>query len=165
MSKRNLPELETLNRALDDYRDVVVWKLGGVSEDDARRALVPSGTTIGGVVKHLAFVERWWFQAVLGQTEPEFPWTDEDPDADWRLESDDTVASVIALYEAECEKSRTIVAGFDGPDDLVPYSDDQISVRAVLVHMLDEVARHTGHMDILREQIDGGTGWGPPAAE
>ena len=73
------------------------------------------------------------------------------------------MASVIALYEAECQKSRTIVAAFDGPDALVPYSDDQISVRSVIVHMLEETARHVGHMDIIREQIDGGTGWGRPA--
>lgn len=165
MSEFNRSELDTLSRALDDYREIIEWKLVGVSEEDARRPLVPSGTTLGGVVKHLAFVERWWFQAVLGQGDPEFPWTEEDPDADWRLEPDDTVASVVALYRAECEASRRTLDGLDGPEALVPFRDDQTSVRSVLVHMLEETARHAGHMDILREQIDDSTGWGPPANE
>jgi uncharacterized damage-inducible protein DinB len=164
MSDTVMPEMETLNRALDEYRDVVAWKLDGISEEDARRPLVPSGTTLGGVVKHLAYVERWWFQAVLAQSNAEFPWTEEDPDADWRLHPDDTVAAIIAFYRAECEKSRAIVTALDGPDAIVPRPGGDTSVRSVLVHMLEETARHAGHMDILREQIDHSTGWGPPGA-
>lgn len=165
MSEPNLAELETLARALDDYRDIIVWKLDGLSEEDARRPLVPSGTNLLGVVKHLAFVERWWYQAVLGQSNPEFPWTEEDPDADWRLGDDDTIESVVALYAAECAKSRQVQGSFNDGADLVPFRDGETSVRGVIVHMLEETARHAGHMDIIREQIDGGTGWGPPRAE
>ena len=165
MSEPNLPELETLAQALDDYRNIVIWKLDGLSEEDARRPMVPSGTNLLGVVKHLAFVERWWFQAVLGQSNPEFPWTDDDPNADWRIDDDDTIESVTALYTAECVKSRQVQDSFNDGADLVPLRDGETSARSVIVHMLEETARHAGHMDILREQIDGGTGWGPPRTE
>ena len=165
MSEPNLGEMETLARALDDYRAVVVWKLEGLSEEDARRPMVPSGTNLLGVVKHLAFVERWWYQAVLGQSDPEFPWTEDDPDADWRIEDGDTVESIIALYGAECAKSREVHDSFADGADLVPFGDSETSARSVIVHMLEEIARHVGHMDIIREQIDGGTGWGPPRSE
>jgi hypothetical protein len=165
MSEPNLAELETLARALDDYRGIVVWKLDGLSEEEARRPMVPSGTNLLGIVKHLAFVERWWYQAVLGQGDPEFPWTDDDPDADWRIEDDDTLESVIALYAAECAASRRIHQSFNDGADVVPFRDGETSARSVVVHMLEETARHAGHMDIIREQIDGGTGWGPARTE
>ncbi len=165
MTGPNLTELKTLARALDDYRAIVIWKLEGLSEKDARRPVVPSGTNLLGVVKHLAFVERWWFQAVLGQGDPVFPWSDDDPDADWRIDGEDSIESVTSLYAAECAKSRRVQDSFSDGAALVPFRDGETSARGVIVHMLEETARHAGHMDIIREQIDGGTGWGPPSTE
>jgi uncharacterized damage-inducible protein DinB len=156
----NTPEKETLARYLDTYRAVVVWKLDGVGRDDAIRPMVRSGTSLAGIVKHLAYVERWWFQAVVGGRDVEFPGGEEDPDADWRLEPEETVEDIVALYRRECDVSRTIVDDLDSLDDT--FSDDQISARRILIHMVEETARHAGHADILRELIDGATGWGPP---
>ncbi len=163
MKDLNTPEIPTLARYLDTYRAVVKWKVEGLRREEAARPMVPSGTSLLGVVKHMAFVERWWFAAVLAQGDPEFPWSDDDPDADWRIGDDEDVASVIALYDAECERSREILAGFDDPDTTVPFRDEgMLSIRRVLVHMVEETARHAGHMDIMRELIDGTVGGFPP---
>src|SRR5210317_897968 len=127
MSEPDLAELETLAQALDDYRRIVVWKLDGLSEEEARRPLVPSGTNLVGIVKHLAYVERWWYQAVLGQSDPEFPWTEDDPDADWRIDDDDSIESVVALYTAECDKSRRVHDSLSDGAETVPYRDGETS--------------------------------------
>ena len=155
------PELATFARYLDSYRGVILWKLEGVSEEDARRPLVGSGTSLLSVVKHLAYVERWWFQAVLAGREVELPWSTDDPDADFRIEDDDTVESVRAFFEREWAISREILSGLDDPDAVFTFRDKQRSVRGILAHMLEEVARHAGHMDIIREQLDGATGGFP----
>lgn len=154
-------ELATYGRYLDSYRGVILWKLEGVSEEDARRPLVGSGTSLLSVVKHLGYVERWWFQAVLAGREVEFPWSTEDPDADFRLEDDDTVESVKAFFEGEWAISRDVLSGLDDPDAAISTGKRRQSVRSILAHMLEEVARHAGHMDIIREQLDGSTGGFP----
>ena len=163
MTEKNLPELGTLGRYLDVYRDVVRWKVGGVDLEAAKRPMVPSGTSLLGVVKHLAYVERWWFQSVIAGDDVDFPdWGTDDPDADFRITDEETVESVLAFYDGECERSRQILAGLDDPDSLRSVNGEDLSVRRILVHMVEEVARHAGHMDILRELIDGATGDFPP---
>ncbi len=154
----NTPELETLARYLDGYREVVLWKLAGVDEEAARRALVPSGTSLLGIVKHLAYVERYWYQRVIAGREVDVPWLDGDDDADWRLDPDDDIATVTALYEREVAESRRIHAELEDPEDTVAVDGDLVSVRRIVVHMVEEIARHAGHADILRELIDGTTG-------
>lgn len=154
----NTPEIETLTRYLDAYRRVVVWKLEGLDEAQVRRRLVPSATSLLGIVKHLAYVERHWFQRVIAGREVEIPWSDDDPDADWNIDDDETTADVVAFYEAEAEESRRILAEIDGPDHLCRVNDDEVSLRRILVHMVEETARHAGHADIIRELIDGTTG-------
>lgn len=154
----NTPELETLARYLDGYRDVILWKLEGVDEEQARRVLVPSLTSLLGMTKHLAYVERYWYQRVIAGRDVHIPWSDDDPDADWRIGEDETVGDVIRLYEAEVAESRRIHAALDDPDLLVDEDGDQVSVRRILIHMVEEVARHAGHADILRELIDGSVG-------
>ncbi|HET8788972.1 MAG TPA: DUF664 domain-containing protein, partial [Actinomycetes bacterium] len=88
------------------------------------------------------------------------PWTEEDPDADWRIEPDETTQDVLALYEGECARSREIVAAASSLDEAVvhPRWKEELSRRWILTHMLEETARHVGHADILREQLDGATG-------
>lgn len=161
MTNLNTPEMETLVRYLDTYRGIIVFKAEGVERSAGIEPLVPSGTSLLGIVKHLAYVERWWFQAVLGQREVEFPWSEDDPDADWRIEQDESVDDIINLYRGEFVESQAILEGIGSLDDLFPQGDDQISARRVVIHMIEETARHAGHADILRELIDGSTGWGP----
>lgn len=161
MTNLNTPEMETLVRYLDTYRGIIVFKAEGVERSAGIEPLVPSGTSLLGIVKHLAYVERWWFQAVLGQREVEFPWSEDDPDADWRIEQDESVDDIINLYRGEFAESQAILEGIGSLDDLFPQGDDEISARRVVIHMIEETARHAGHADILRELIDGSTGWGP----
>lgn len=152
-------ERTTLEAFLDFYREAAASKLRGVSEGDARRRLVPSMTTLGGIVKHLRWVEQGWFQRVLAGRPaaelPAAPWTDDDPDADFRMEPDETVDGLIAAYAEQCALSRQVAAARD-LDDVVPHGRlEEVSLRWIYVHMIEEIARHAGHADILREQIDG----------
>ena len=87
-------EREMLAGFLDFQRATLLWKLEGLDDEQLRRAMVPSGTSLLGLVKHLAYVERSWFQGVWDGQEVSFPWTKEDPDADWRIEPDETVEQV-----------------------------------------------------------------------
>ena len=154
-------ERRTLEAFLDYYRDVIKAKVTGVSEDDARRRLVPSLTTLAGVLKHLVRVEVSWFQHRLAQMPSEdlpiLKWIDEE-DGDFTPGPEETVGSLVALYDEQCAVSREVVARFD-LDRVVPHPYlDQVSMRWILVHMIEETARHAGHADILREQLDGSTG-------
>ncbi len=155
------PERETLEGFLDYYRVVIVRKVAGVSPEDAARPLVPSGTSLLGVVKHLGWVERGWFQAGMAGQTYEVPWTDEDPDADFRVEPGETIEGLVAWYHDQCERSREIVAATPDLDTLekrIREGRPRRSLRWILVHMIEETARHAGHMDIIREQIDGAVG-------
>ena len=157
----NTPELETLARYLDAYRQVVLWKLEGVDDEAARRPLVPSGTSLLGLVKHLAYVERYWYQRIIAGRDVAVPWLVDDPDGDWRIDTAETREDVVALYEAEVAESRRIHAQLTDPDVTVEEDGLPVSVRRILVHMLEEIARHSGHADIIRELIDGTTGTFP----
>lgn len=148
---------------LDAQREAVVRKVDGLSEADMRVAGVASGTSPGGIVKHLVDVERWWFQAVFAGRDVAFAWTDDDPDPDWRIEQDDTLPALIEAYRSARDESNRIVAGAGSLDDLSADSSSgdsgkRASLRWILVHMIEETARHAGHVDILREQLDGAVG-------
>jgi hypothetical protein len=88
-------EQETLAGFLDFQRATLLWKLEGLDDQQLRRAMVPSGTSLLGLVKHLAYVERSWFQGVWAGQEVSFPWTKEDPDADWRIEPDESTQDIL----------------------------------------------------------------------
>jgi hypothetical protein len=117
-------ERTTLESFLDHYRTVVVAKVRGVDEDDARRRTVASLTTLGGLLRHLRRVEMSWFEHRLGQTPldelPFLRWILDDPDRDFLLQADDTVGSLIAEYQDQCERSREIASRF-ALDDVVPH--------------------------------------------
>jgi uncharacterized damage-inducible protein DinB len=154
-------EAETLSGFLDFQRATLLWKLEGLDDEQLRRPMVPSGTSLLGIVKHLAYVERGWFQEVWASQEITVPWTREDPDADWRIEPDETTQDILALYEGECDRSREIVAAASSLDEVAEHprrTGWKMSRRWILTHMLEETARHVGHADILREQLDGATG-------
>lgn len=154
-------EKTTLEGMLNHYRGLLLEICSGLSDEQLRRPMVPSGTSLLGIVKHLSFVERGWFQENVGNEPYELPFDPEnDPDADWRIEDDETAADVLAMYRASIEKSRQVIAD-KSLDDLVEFPRRRgYSVRWILSHMLEETARHTGHADILRELIDGRTGIG-----
>jgi len=149
-------ERAQLNGFLDFLRATVVWKASGLTDEQARATHVPSElTTIAGLVGHLALVEGYWFREILdGQASKWDEALAEDPDAEFRVALKTPIADVIAEYEAECEAARKIVAGMD-LEDTVPFKDRQVSVRWVLIHMIEETGRHAGHLDLLRELTDG----------
>lgn len=153
---------ELLASFIDTQREAMLALAGGLSDEALRKRLVPSDTTILGMIKHLAYVERWWFQDVFEGRECSYPWTDDDPDADFRVESDETTAQILDLYRAECETSRSIFEEHDLGDVSVSSERPSCSLKWVVLHMIEETARHAGQADILREQLDGKTGLGDP---
>jgi uncharacterized damage-inducible protein DinB len=154
-------EKPTLVAFLNFLRAQVIVKVEDLDRDAATRQLVPSATTLASLVKHLTDVERWWFRIVLLGEDVALVSTREDPDADWRIEADDTVADLVAAYRAEVERANAIVEAADLDGLAVKETrGDHVSLRWILVHMIEETARHAGHADILREQIDGAAGVG-----
>ena len=141
-------------------RETLYWKCDGLTEEQLRWSPVPSGLTLLGILKHSVFVERWWISRYVGGLDVEFPWTDDDPDADWHIESGDTFASIHELYVAEARRSADLLANVDWqtvPDD--PSGRDRgFTVGWILTHMVEEVGRHCGHADLIRELIDGQVG-------
>jgi hypothetical protein len=152
-------ERETLEGFLEYHRRVVGGKLRGLSEEDARRRLVPSLTTMLGLVSHAAAVERNWFQHYLGGTpREEITGNARGDDPSWDVAGGQTIDGVIAEFESACAASRRIAAGF-ALDHTVPHDHlGRVSLRWIYLHIIREHARHIGHADILREQIEGATG-------
>jgi uncharacterized damage-inducible protein DinB len=151
-------EKTSLRVALDRHRDVVLWKIEGLDDDQLRRQMTPSGTSLLGIVKHLAAVEYGWFCSTFGREMEPMPFDEEDPEADLRITPDETTADVVDFYNRAC-RAADVVIGEVGIEELgTAWFGDQVSMRWVLIHMVEETARHAGHMDILRELIDGATG-------
>jgi uncharacterized damage-inducible protein DinB len=145
---------------LDYQRTVMLRKIGELDDDGLRKVMTPSGLTLLGMLKHLAFVERWWFRIVFaGESGIDPPWTDDDPDADWRVEPGETSEDIRALFDDEVARARAIVSAAPSLDAVSadPRANDR-SLRCIMLHMIEEYARHLGHADIMREAIDGQTG-------
>lgn len=158
-------EKETLLAYLNNNRAIVEWKLSDLANDDARRPMVESGTNLIGLVKHLAWVERYWFEEVFSGTTVPYPAEfEDDPEADLRATAADTIASVVALYESHVDLVNEIIDEAD-VDDLSKGrrrgEGPAMNLRSIMLHMLEETARHAGHADIVREMIDGRTGYMP----
>ncbi|MEU6847517.1 DinB family protein [Streptomyces sp. NPDC046716] len=154
-------EKESLHVALDRHRDGVVWKLQGLDEERARRPLTPSGTNLLGLVKHLASVEYGWFCETFGR-EAEPLWFDPYKGEDIVAADDETVESILAFYARARTAADLAIAEIPLEETGTAWDGRTVSMRWVLVHMLEETARHLGHMDILRELTDGTTGFLPP---
>lgn len=151
-------ERDALETFVDQYRAIVVRKLAGLSDEQAGRKLVASGTTLGGLVKHLRYVEEAWFVNALDGV-PRPGWRQTDPQWQHRLAPGETLAGLIVDYQAACALSRTIAARH-GLDDVARHPGmGEVTLRWIYLHMIEEIARHAGHLDILREQIDGQTGF------
>ncbi|HEX6685080.1 MAG TPA: DinB family protein [Candidatus Limnocylindrales bacterium] len=152
-------ELETLTGMLDYLRNTIVFKVAGLSDEQAfSHPIESSDLTPAGLVKHLAAVERWWFTIDFGgATDVPWPWTDDDPHGGFPLAPTDTLAAIVADYLAECERSRRSIAGAS-LDEHARAEDMDFTLRYAIVHMIEETARHCGHMDMMRERIDGSRG-------
>jgi uncharacterized damage-inducible protein DinB len=161
-------EAETLLGFLDFQRATLAWKCSGLDADGLRATVGASSMTLGGLLKHLALVEDGWFSRSLHGRERPPPWStvdwDADPDWDWHSAAEDTPEQLFALWQEAVDRSRRLTAealadgGLDRlarrtwPDGTAP------SLRWILVHMIEEYARHNGHADLLRESVDGEVG-------
>jgi uncharacterized damage-inducible protein DinB len=155
---------DTLHRYLRSARDALLWKLEGLSEFDIRRPLVPTGTNLLGLVKHAASVSVDYFGSVFGRpTAIELPWFADgaEPNADMWATKAESHEHIVALYEqAAAEADAAIEALALDATGYVPWWGDKgnVTLHTVLVHMIAELNRHTGHADIVRELIDGEAG-------
>lgn len=152
-------EKENLKSSLDRHRDVVLWKLEGVDEEQARRPMTPSGTNLLGMTKHLASVEYGWFCETFGRESDAVPHDEDDPDADMRAEPHETTADIVAYYGRARAASDRAIDELDLDALGTSWRGTTVSMRWVLLHMIEETARHAGHMDIVRELIDSATGY------
>lgn len=143
---------------LDFQRDTLLWKLAGLSEEQLRAPRTPSGMSLLGLVKHLAYVERSWFQRRFAGRDVYIPWRSGDADGDFRVEADESSESVFDFYRSEVAESRRITAETASLETIAHETDRPVSLRWILIHMIEETARHNGHADIMRELADGQTG-------
>ncbi|MEX0427622.1 DinB family protein [Nocardioides sp. DS6] len=145
-------ERTLLGGLLDVQRGQVAALLDGLSEEEARARLVPSLTTVAGLVKHAIFVEKVWFHSrVAGVPRAEVGLPDS-IDESFVLAPDDTVASLREGFLTACARSRDIAAQHE-LDEEFPWHEEPVSLRFVYAHMIAELARHAGHGDILVEQL------------
>lgn len=135
-------EHETLEAFLDYHRATLLWKVDGVRDEELRRPMTPSGVTLLGIVKHLAYVERWWSRCTFAGDTPD-PWTPEDPDFEWRIELEETTEEVLALYRDEVALCREISRAAS-LNDIARKPGSDFSLRWIMVHMIEETARHRG---------------------
>jgi uncharacterized damage-inducible protein DinB len=157
---------------LERNRRTFAWKTAGLDEKGLRATTAASSMTLGGLVKHVALVEADWLAVKLAGREYGSPWDtvdfDADPDWEWRTGALDPPGEVYAVWREAVERSRAIVAevlaerGLDGPAAFTWPDGRTPTVRAMLLDMIEEYARHTGHADILREAVDGLVGESPP---
>jgi uncharacterized damage-inducible protein DinB len=163
-------EVATLLGFLDYQRMTLERKCRELNDEQLRVALPPSSVTLGGLLKHLACVEDSWFtDTVAGEPLPE-PWAsvdfEADPEWDWRTAASDSGEYLRALWTERVDQSRAVVAAQLSQGEQAALSQthaawghqDPVSLRWVLVHMIEEYARHNGHADLIRESIDGQTG-------
>ncbi len=153
-------ERTALVQRLDQYRAIAASALREVPWEQASQHLLPAtDMTIAGIVRHLAWAEDRWFQGrLLGRPMPE-PWDApgaDDPDRSMRLAPGDDSAGIVELYAAACERSRRAVdsCGSLGQAAVVPsFGRGPVNLRWLLIHMIEETARHAGHLDLLRDRL------------
>ena len=151
-------EKQTLTILLDFLRATVVNKVAGLDEEQAnRRAVRSSQLTAAGLVRHLTGVERFWFSIDFAGLDVAWPWTDEDPHGAFRPDEGEKLADIVAAYQEECQRSREVTAAAS-LDDRARSDGMNFTLRYALAHMIEETSRHCGHLDMIREAIDGQRG-------
>lgn len=158
------PTRDALLDSLTEQRRHVLGIVDGLDDAALRRPMLPTGWTCGGLIQHLAVdVERFWFQAVMADEAQAWASLKQQEDSAWRVAEDTATDSVLALYRAEIERADEIIRSL--PIDAAPgrWPRDQFGsfrladLRAVMLHVITETACHAGHLDVVRELIDGRT--------
>ena len=167
-----MSEAEEILSVLGRNRRTFAWKTAGLDEQGLRATTAASTMTLGGLVKHLALVEVDWLAVKLAGQEYGDPWGavdfDADPDWEWRTGAEDSADDVYALWRDAVARARALVAevveerGLDGSASFTWPDGRTPTVRTMLLDMVEEYARHTGHADLLRESVDGRVGEGAP---
>ncbi len=154
-----------LHRYLQDARAALLWKLDGLSDYDVRRPMVPTGTNLLGLIKHVASVELGYFGDTFGRPFGErLPWLEDDaePNADMWATADESREQIIGLYQRACAHADATIGALalDAVGHVPWWPDDrsEVTVHKILVHMIAETDRHAGQADIVRELIDGAVG-------
>jgi uncharacterized damage-inducible protein DinB len=155
-------ERTTLLGFLQLQRDLVVWKVSDATDEVLRSVSTPTGLMLHGLVRHLEHVERYWFREIFaGEDNLPYTWTDEDPDGEFHVPVTVTMAELIAAYTEESARCDAVISAAPSLDDVAKRRE--FSLRWIILHMIEETARHLGHMDVLREQADGRVGELPEA--
>jgi len=150
----------------DLQRGIVRYKCEGITDDDAHRSLLPSSPlmTVAGIVSHLRWAEELWFREVLlgepGRGRGFGPSADGVEDAEFRVDGV-PLAALLDEHEAECARSDAAIAARDleAPGSTAIHGVGDASLRWMVIHMIEETARHAGHLDLIREMLDGETGY------
>ena len=158
-------EVATLSGFLDFQRATLEWKCRGLTDEQLRTSLAPTSMTLGGLLKHMARVEDIWFLECVAESPLREPWASMEWSAEWETAAEDSGSDLRRVWAERVDSSRAIVAeqlaaGLAALDETHPAWGGQghVSLRWVLVHMIEEYARHNGHADLLRQAIDGETG-------
>ena len=155
-------ERTMLTTFLDFTRATVHAKCAQVAAAGARNAPLPGSPlmTLSGIVNHLRWVENWWFEVVLQDLPNLAPWTEDDIDLEWRIAVERPIEELLAEYEGQCQRNRELVAGLDlaTPAKVTVRDGLTVTLGWIVMHMIEETARHNGHLDVLRELADGVVG-------
>jgi uncharacterized damage-inducible protein DinB len=154
-------EKDILIGFLNFLRDTIVFKMEGLTDEEVRRPHQTSGLTLLGMMKHLAYVERSWFQRTFLGEEIDVPFTEDDPDADWRIEPNESTQDIIDLYRQEIAISNRVIANHGLNEVIRSFHRPEregMQLRWIVTHLIEETARHCGHADLMREAIDGQVG-------
>jgi uncharacterized damage-inducible protein DinB len=159
------PELAQLAAFLDFQRETVLLKTEGLSAEQLAQPLAPSSLTLGGLLNHLALVEDSWFRVRFAGLPDDEPWAgidwDADPDHEFRTAAELAPDELRRRYRETCARSREVVTAADSLDQLSvakQRNGEHFDLRWVLLHLIEETARHAGHADLLREAVDGTVG-------
>ncbi|CAA9408187.1 MAG: Protein of unknown function DUF664 [uncultured Nocardioides sp.] len=161
------PELLQLRSWLDFHRHTLMQKAAGLSQAELARTLPPSTLSLGGLLKHMALVEDNWFSVVLLGNDDAAPWQgvdwDGDPDWEFRTAADDSPEVLLGLLDDAVNASNRILDEIGDDLDRVAavvsrHEGTPFDLRWIMIHMIEEYARHNGHADLIRESIDGSTG-------
>jgi hypothetical protein len=152
-----------LHRYLQEARDALLWKLDGLTEYDIRRPLVPTGTNLLGLVKHLALVEQGYFGDTFGSpSDDKIPWDETDPNSDMFAAPEESRAFITGLYRRACAQSDSTIDALAldavGHVPWWPADGNEVTLHHILIRLVAETNRHAGQADVVRELIDGTAG-------
>ncbi len=155
-------ERTLVSQFLNYQRAQIIYKSTGLDPEQVRACLQTSDISIGGMLKHLTLVEDYWFDVIFAGRPEVAPWNtidwESDPDWEWRTGANDPLDGLLDRYRASIARSAATVDGATSLDQIAAVADrhgGKPSLRWILLHMIEETARHAGHLDLLRESIDG----------